>query len=49
MRPGGWPTVGAILAILGAIDALLAPKLLKKQWDLQDAERDRKGSEQPRP
>jgi hypothetical protein len=39
LRPGGWPQVGAIVAILGAIDALLAPRMLKKLWDRRDAER----------
>jgi hypothetical protein len=39
LRPGGWPQVGAIVAILGAIDALLAPRMLKKHWDRRDAER----------
>lgn len=36
LRPGGWPQVGAVVAILGAIDALLAPRLMKKAWDEQD-------------
>ena len=36
LRPGGWPQLGAIIAILGAIDALFAPRLLKKYWDEQD-------------
>jgi energy-converting hydrogenase Eha subunit E len=36
-REGGWPQVGAILIILGAIDAVFAPRLLKKQWDREDA------------
>jgi hypothetical protein len=35
-RPGGWPQVGAIVAIMGVIDALFAPRLLKKAWDEQD-------------
>ena len=30
IREGGWPTVGAILAIIGTVDAVFAPKLLKK-------------------
>ena len=38
LRVGGWPTVGAILAIIGTIDAVFAPKLLKKVWDQQDRE-----------
>jgi hypothetical protein len=36
LREGGWPQVGAIVAILGVIDALFAPRLLKKGWDEQD-------------
>ena len=36
VRPGGWPLVGAVLAIMGAIDALLAPRLLKKMWERED-------------
>ena len=39
VREGGWPQVGAIVAIMGAIDALFAPRLLKKAWDQQDRER----------
>lgn len=38
LREGGWPTVGAILAIIGTIDAIFAPKLLKKLWEQQDRE-----------
>jgi hypothetical protein len=36
LREGGWPRIGAVVAILGAIDALLAPRLLKKAWDERD-------------
>ena len=39
LRPGGWPSVGAILAIMGALDAVLAPKMLKKLWAQQDEQR----------
>jgi hypothetical protein len=42
LREGGWPLVGAILAIMGAIDATFAPKLLKREWDRADAERGRR-------
>ena len=35
-RQGGWPQLGAIIAIMGVLDALLAPRLLKKAWDEQD-------------
>lgn len=36
VRTGGWPLVGGILAIVGAIDAVVAPRILKKSWDRQD-------------
>jgi hypothetical protein len=36
LRPGGWPQVGAVIAILGVIDAIFAPRLLKNAWDKQD-------------
>ena len=32
-RPGGWPQVGAIVAIAGTLGALLTPRLLKRRWD----------------
>ena len=32
---GGWPQLGAVIAIMGAIDAVFAPRLLKKVWDQQ--------------
>jgi membrane protein implicated in regulation of membrane protease activity len=38
LREGGWPQVGAVVAILGVIDAFLAPRVLKKAWDEQDRE-----------
>jgi membrane protein implicated in regulation of membrane protease activity len=38
IRPGGWPQLGAILAILGVIDAMFVPRILKKAWDQQDQE-----------
>lgn len=36
LRPGGWPQVGAIVAILGVIDSFFAPQLLKRAWDEKD-------------
>jgi hypothetical protein len=39
LRAGGWPQLGAIVVIMGVIDALLAPRLLKQAWDRQDRER----------
>ena len=38
LRPGGWPQVGAVVAILGVIDAFFAPRLLKRAWNEQDRE-----------
>jgi hypothetical protein len=38
MREGGWPQVGAIVALLGVVDAWVAPRVLKKAWELQDRE-----------
>jgi hypothetical protein len=39
IRRGGAPQVGAVVAILGALDALFAPRLLKRSWDEKDRER----------
>ena len=39
LREGGWPRVGAIVAIMGVIDTVLAPRMLKKLWDQQDRQR----------
>jgi membrane protein implicated in regulation of membrane protease activity len=36
LRPGGWPQLGAIVAIMGVVDAFFAPRLLKRSWDEQD-------------
>ena len=36
LRPGGWPALGAILIVAGIIDAVFAPKLMKKHWDQVD-------------
>ena len=38
VREGGWPAVGAIVAIMGAIDAVFAPRIVKRQWDREDRE-----------
>lgn len=39
LREGGWPSLGAILAIMGVVDAVFSPKLLKKLWEQQDAQK----------
>ena len=33
LKPGGWPLLGAVLAITGAIDAVIAPRILKRSWN----------------
>lgn len=37
LRSGGWPQVGAIVAIFGVIASLLTPRLIKKRWDMRDS------------
>ena len=37
VRPGGWPLLGGLMAISGAIDAVFAPRLLRRAWERQDA------------
>ena len=39
VRDGGWPLVGGVLAVAGAIDAVFAPKMLRKMWAREDQER----------
>ena len=36
VREGGWPLLGGILAVVGAIDAVVAPRILKKSWERLD-------------
>jgi hypothetical protein len=36
VRPGGWKLVGGILVIVGVIDAVFAPRILKRGWDRLD-------------
>ena len=33
VRPGGWKLLGGILVVIGVIDAIAAPRILKKGWD----------------
>jgi hypothetical protein len=37
VRPGGWPQVGAVIAIMGVVDAMFVPRILKKAWDEKDS------------
>lgn len=39
VREGGWPLLGGFIALMGIIDAVFAPRLLRKHWEMQDAER----------
>ena len=38
IREGGWPTVGLIVAVGGLIDAVFAPRFLKKLWEREDVQ-----------
>jgi hypothetical protein len=33
LREGGWPTLGAPIAIAGVLDAVFSPKILRKIWE----------------
>ena len=37
VRPGGWKLLGGIVVVVGVIDAVFAPRVLKKAWEQQDA------------
>lgn len=37
VRPGGWKLLGAIIVIVGVIDAVFAPRLLKRSWERRDS------------
>jgi hypothetical protein len=45
VRPGGWPLVGGLITIAGAIDAVFAPRLLRKMWQQEDLAAGRPGDE----
>ena len=32
IKPGGWPLLGGILAILGVLEAVLIGRILKRAW-----------------
>lgn len=36
LRAGGWPLLGGLLIIMGVLDAVFSPRLLKKVWEEQD-------------
>ena len=33
LREGGWPAVGVPIAIVGLIDSVFSPRILKKIWE----------------
>ena len=33
VRPGGFKLLGGVLAVIGLVDAIIAPRILKKSWD----------------
>ena len=35
VREGGWPAVGGPLAVVGLLDAVFSPKIMKKIWERQ--------------
>jgi hypothetical protein len=36
VQPGGNKLFGGLLVVLGAIDAVVAPRILKRGWERQD-------------
>ena len=39
VRPGGWPQLGAVVAIVGVIDSFFAPRLLKRAWERDESDK----------
>ena len=33
VRPGGWPVPGIAIGLIGVVEALIGPRLLRRQWD----------------
>jgi hypothetical protein len=33
VRDGGWPAVGVPIAIIGLVDAVFSPRIMKKIWE----------------
>ena len=36
VQPGGQKLIGGLLAVMGALDAVIAPRVLKRSWERQD-------------
>jgi hypothetical protein len=39
VRPGGWPQLGAVVAILGVVDSFFAPRLIKRAWERDESDK----------
>ena len=37
VRRGGWPQLGAVIAIVGALASLLLPRLVRRGWKRSDS------------
>lgn len=37
LRPGGWPQVGAVLAIVGGVGSILLPRAVRRRWTRMDS------------
>jgi hypothetical protein len=33
VRSGGWPLLGGVLVVVGALEAVIAPRMLRRSWD----------------
>lgn len=36
LQPGGNKLLGGLLVVMGALDAVIAPRILKRGWERQD-------------
>jgi len=36
LQPGGNKLIGGLLAVMGALDAMIAPRILKRSWERED-------------
>ena len=36
VRPGGSRLLGAVLVVIGVLDAVIGPRMLKKSWERED-------------
>jgi len=36
LQPGGNKLLGGLLAVMGALDAMIAPRILKRGWERKD-------------